>query len=409
MLFGFSNSMFQSSLVGECGESNWSHAINEKKVTQSDVQISHWQNFKDDILNMKTKFNVTTYRVSIEWSHIEPLQGNYDINVLERYKELAKHCKSLDVEPMFTLHHFNDPLWFSNIGGFEKEENIKYFVNFCQYVFSHLNKYVKIWCTINEPAIYTFMGYFLGDFPPFCKLDAIKTMTVLKNLMIAHIETYHALKLINNSDDIEIGIVHNVLIFKKRYIYDPIGSVIINVFNEITNNVLMCFFETGIYHYQGLMDSVHYENLDAMKSNDFFGLNFYANPVVGPNFQNLYGATCFPDQVMGDMYLPIDPEGFSNAIDLVSKFGVPIYITETGIADHTDELRQNFLEEYLQVIKDKVVNGFNIKGIYFWTYRDNYEWNQSEKLFGFHDKHGECRESCKLLQNFTFSSETVEC
>lgn len=409
MLFGFSNSMFQASKIGDCGESNWSFAMKENKVTQSNVKISHWENFKSDIFNMKHNFNVNTYRVSIEWSHIEPSCGTYDVCILNKYLELAEYCESLNIKPMFTLHHFNDPLWFSNIGGFGNENNIKYFVNFCKYVFEHLNKYVKLWCTINEPAIYTYMGYFLGDFPPFDKFNAIKTMNVLKNLMIAHIDVYNALKEINNSDDIEIGIVHNFLVFKKRYTYDPVGSIIVNLFNELTNNVLMKFFETGIFHYQGYMGyEVHYENKNTIKSNDFFGLNFYANPIVGPNFQNIYGATCFPNQLMGDMYLPIDSNGFGEAIDIISKLGLPIYITETGIADHTDEIRQKFLKQYVEVLNKKYKNGYNIKGIYFWTYRDNYEWNQSEKLFGFHDINGNGKPSCEILKSFKFFNDTDE-
>jgi beta-glucosidase/6-phospho-beta-glucosidase/beta-galactosidase len=225
-------------------------------------------------------------------------------------------------------------------------------------------------------------------------------MNTLKNLMISHVNVYKELRSINNSEDIEIGIVHNVLLFKKRYEYDVIGSIVINMFNEITNNVLIKFFETGVYDYDGFFGNVYYENKDILTSNDFFGLNFYANPVVGPNFQNIYGATCFPDQIMGDMYLPIDPKGFSEAIDLVAKLGVPIYITETGIADQTDNLRQIFINEYLKVFDDKITNGYNIKGIYFWTYRDNYEWNQSNKLFGFNDKFGNKKNSCKILQEF---------
>jgi beta-glucosidase len=409
MLFGFSNSMFQSSKIGDCGKSNWSEAIYNNKVTQSNVKISHWDNFITDIIAMKNKFNVSSYRISVEWSHVEPLQGVYDYEVLAKYKKYAHYCNLIDIKPMFTLHHFNEPLWFSEVGGFEKEENIILFVNYCSQVFEYLHEDVKLWCTINEPAVYTFMGYFLGGFPPFCKLNTIKAMTVLKNLMIAHIEVYKSLKKINSSSDIEIGIVHNVLIFKKRYYYDPIGTITINLFNELTNNVLIKFFETGVFEYSGYLENIYYENKDALESNDFFGLNFYANPIVGPNLENIYGATYFPDQLMGDMYLPVDPVGFSEAIDIIKKLGKPIYITETGIADHTDVVRKDFLNKYLAVLIEKIEKGYTIKGIYFWTYRDNYEWNQTEKLFGFHDVDGNMRESSKILQQYKlFNGKIIE-
>lgn len=409
ILLGFANSMFQSSKIGDCGKSNWSKAIESKYVTQSKVEISHWDNFKNDITIMKENFNVTTYRISIEWSHIEPTLEIYDQEVLNKYKELAEHCVNLNIKPMFTLHHFNEPLWFYEMGSFEKLENIQYFVNFCKYVYSNLNEYVKIWCTFNEPAVYAFMGYVIGDFPPFQKINLFKSMEVLKNLLIAHTQAYKELKLINNDINIEIGIVHNVLIFKKLYDYDILGLLISRTFNEITNDALLIFFKTGIFSYVGLFGhKIEYINIDAVNSNDFIGLNFYANPVIGPNLKNIYGATHFNDQEMADMYLPLDHKGFSEAIDLIATLNKPIYVTETGIADMTDILRQKFLLQYFSVLDRKICDGANIKGIYLWTFRDNYEWNQSEKLFGFHDIKSNPKKSCDLLKSLFVTEDLLE-
>lgn len=406
VLFGFANSMFQSSKIGDCGESNWSDAINSKLVTQSNVEISHWNNFKNDIDLMKEKFNVTTYRISIEWSHIEPTLGTYDIEVLDKYKDIVQYCNSLNIKPMLTLHHFNEPLWFYRMGSFEKEENSQYFINFCKYVFTYLNSDVKLWCTFNEPAVYAFMGYTIGDFPPFNRMNFYKSMLVLKNLLATHVKVYKELKNINNHTDIEIGIVHNVLLFKKLYDYDFLSSIVVSTLNEITNDSLIRFFKTGKFIYNGFFGyNIEYENIEALNSNDFIGLNFYANPVVGPNLKNIYGATHFPDQDMGDMYLPIDPKGFSEAIDLIASLNLPIYITETGIADASDTLRQKFLLEYFSVLDRKIFDGIKIKGIYMWTFRDNYEWNQTNKLFGFNDIHNKQKISANLLRSLFMSEK----
>lgn len=408
VLLGFANSMFQSSKIGDCGESNWSDAINSKLVTQSNVEISHWDNFKNDISSMKENFNVTTYRISIEWSHIEPTLGSYDIEVLNKYREIVQYCNSLNIKPMLTLHHFNEPLWFYQMGSFEKEENLQYFVNFCKYVFENLNSDVKLWCTFNEPAVCAFMGYVIGDFPPFNRINFYKSMLVLKNLLVAHVEVYKELKKINNSSDVEIGIVHNVLLFKKLYDYDILGSVVVSTLNEITNDSLIRFFKTGKFTYSGFFGyNIEYENMEALNSNDFIGLNFYANPVVGPNLKNIYGATYFPGQDMGDMYLPIDPKGFAEAIDLIASLNLPIYITETGIADASDTLRQKFLLEYFSVLDRKIYDGIKIKGIYLWTFRDNYEWNQKDKLFGFNDIHNIEKPSAKLLKALFMPEKNV--
>lgn len=402
ILYGFANSMFQSSKVGDCGESNWSNAIDNNKTTKSNVKISHWENWKNDIAQMKNNFRVSTYRMSIEWSHIEPIQGEYDHSILAKYMEIIEYCISLQIEPMLTLHHFNEPMWFSEIGGFENEDNICYFVNFSKLVYEELSM-VKLWCTFNEPALYAFMGYLLGGFPPF-KHNLNLTVTVLKNLLQAHVRVYFELKAID--DNRSIGIVHNVLIFKQLYTLDPISYYLTSFFNRITNDLLIEFFSTGNFKYSRPLLGIYieYNEPNAKISNDFIGLNFYANPVVGPNLANLYGATCFSAQEMGDMYLPLDPDGFSSAIDLISSLAKPIYITEIGVADHTDLLRNKFIRQYINVIEKKVSDGCDIRGYYLWTFRDNYEWNQEAKLFGFHDIDGNERPSCNILREILFAN-----
>lgn len=401
LLFGFSNSMFQSSKIGDCGESNWTESIKESRVKPPKselIKISHWDNWKSDILKMKNEFCVNTYRISIEWSHIEPENGKYNHEVLTRYKQISEFCNSLKIEIMFTLHHFTEPLWFSKIGGFEIEDNIEYFIQFCMYVFSNLHTVAKLWCTFNEPAIYAFMGYLLGGFPPH-NHNLFKTLNVLKNLLITHTRLYIKMKEFDESCN--IGIVHNVLIFKQLYTYDFIAYNLINFFNKITNDLVIAFFKTGVFEYKSFLHgiNIHYFEPNAKHMNDFIGLNFYANPVVGPNSVNFYGPTYFEGQEMGDMYLPLDTIGFSNAIELVSSLNLPIFITEIGIADQTDKLREKFVVEYLNVIKKNIDAGKIILGCYFWTYRDNYEWGQTEKLFGFHNFEGNPKSSCEILRN----------
>lgn len=53
------------------------------------------------------------------------------------------------ITPMITLHHFTHPLWFEEMGSFEKRENIEHFVNFCKLVFEEFSPKVKLWITIH--------------------------------------------------------------------------------------------------------------------------------------------------------------------------------------------------------------------------------------------------------------------
>ncbi len=398
-MIGFASSMFQTS-GDRCGSSNWTEAAKRGFVPDSTQPQPHWDQYEQDLDLMKN-MGIESYRVSIEWSHVEPQKGTFNREVIAQYHKLVDACLDRKIKPMLTLYHFNEPLWFTELGGFEQEGNIKHFVAFSQHVFSSLSSKVSLWCTINEPAVQAFMGYFLGKFPPHIVGNFTQTTCVLKNLLKAHVDVYHALKPLANGTEFQIGIVHNVLKFKPLYWFDPIAYFLTNLFNPLTNDLVIDFFKTGHFDYDiSFNEGVHYHDERACNANDFIGLNFYANPIVGPNLDNGYGATCRSNQVMGDMYLPLDPDGLSDALDQVATLNKPIYITETGVADQSDLLRQQLLPLYFDVIQKQIAKGIDIQGTYLWTVCDNYEWNEGNtKAFGFFDKNRNPRESVQVLKD----------
>lgn len=396
---GFANSIFQSS--GHiCGNSNWTASAKKGTVPDPNTSINHWHHFDKDLDEMK-KLGVNSYRFSIEWSHIEPEEGKIDYEVLAKYADMIKACKTRDIEPMLTLYHFNEPLWFSDKGGFKKEENIEYYLKYAKLVFNHFKQDVKLWGTFNEPGIQAYMGYLLGKFPPH-EHNIKDTVIVVLNFLKAHVATYNTLKKGDTNSDCQIGIVHNVLRFLPRFTWEPIESAVCDFFTSITDDLVMNFFKTGNFHYQSrVIKDIQYSDPSAVNAFDFFGLNFYANAVIGFNSKNFFGATSRNNKPMTDMYVTIDPEGFSNAIDAVSTLGKPIFITEIGIADAKDTMRQELLTAYFQVLEQKRLEGKDIRGCFFWSYADNYEWNEGySKKFGFFDHERKPKESSKQITDF---------
>lgn len=399
LLLGFANSIFQTS--GEvCGESNWTAAARKGTVPQPGKSIQHWENFEADLDHM-VEMGVNSYRFSLEWSHIEPELGRFDEAILTRYGEMIAACHARHIEPMLTLYHFNEPLWFTERGGFEKEENIPHFIFFCQSMFKRFNQQVKLWCTLNEPAVQAFSGYFYGQFPPH-EHNLQKSIRFLKNALKAHVAVYQTLKQMPAPEETKIGIVHNALCFVPRYKWEPLERWLAHFLTKITNDLLVSFLKTGHFDYdQLLLAHEHYTDPSAPASYDFVGLNFYGNVVIGFNSKNFFGPTYFAHQEMGDMFLPIDQEGFSRAIDDIATLGKPIYITETGIADNEDKFRGKFLQEYFSVVEKKCRAGVDIRGCYFWTFADNYEWNFGyTKKFGLFDNQRIERKSAQEFKNF---------
>lgn len=401
-LVGFANSMFQASNES-CGETNWSYAAHTGSVAPLALTqlISHWYNFEDDLHKMKS-LGVNSYRFSIEWGHIEPQEGVYDEEVLARYEQIIAECLRLNIKPMLTLYHFNEPYWFTQKGSFEKEENFKYFVAFCKKIFERFSSSVKHWCTINEPGVMSFSSYFYGQFPPH-KHSLKQTIQYQLNLLKAHVLIYKELKQMENGPSCEIGIVHNVLRFVPRHKWDLISKFLAPFLTRLVNDCVVKFLQTGRFEYKvrGLVN-VKYDDVDAPNSFDFVGLNFYGNVVIGFNKKNFYGATHFPGQTLGHFHIPIDPSGFSSAISEIAALGKPIYITETGYATDHDEHREKFLSEYFKVLETKIAENVDIRGLYIWTFIDNYEWDRGHEIkFGLHDQYRVQRGSAKIFQSFT--------
>ncbi|MEM3760786.1 MAG: family 1 glycosylhydrolase, partial [Candidatus Bathyarchaeia archaeon] len=59
----------------------------------------------------------------------------------------------------------------------------------------------------------------------------------------------------------------------------------------------------------------------------------------------------------------------------------PLYVTENGIADEKDELRQKFIADHWRML-EKALNEekINVRGYFHWSLTDNYEWAKGFKM-----------------------------
>ena len=57
----------------------------------------------------------------------------------------------------------------------------------------------------------------------------------------------------------------------------------------------------------------------------------------------------------------------------MSALDVPIYITETGIADAAGTRRPLWLETYIPEVERAVRDGMDVRGLMYWTLVDNFE------------------------------------
>src|SRR5262249_32882459 len=78
---------------------------------------------------------------------------------------------------------------------------------------------------------------------------------------------------------------------------------------------------------------------------------------------------------VSDLGWEIYPEGLFRVLtEWAPRAGVPIYITENGLADRTDEKRPGFISSHLAEVARAIEAGVDVRGYYHWSLLDNFEW-----------------------------------
>jgi len=366
---------------------DWEHQLdenNQPRIHNGDKSIlaaDHWNRYPDDIKLMKD-LGVNHYRFSIEWSKIEPQNGDYNVESIQHYRDLCDSLIKNNITPVVTLHHFTHPTWFEKLGAFEKKENIDHFIEYSEYAFNNLKDLVPIWCTINEPSVFVSQGYFNGIFPPG-KKDPVLAATVLENLLFAHTKTYKHLKSLNGGDNAQIGLVKNIFQFDPLRRWHILDWAFSKVLNNVFTHSTLDYFKKGYstFSLPGMVKK-HMENNDAVGAMDFIGLNYYSRMHVKGQ-ANLTEPFVFEKRakdIQTDMDYALYPEGFYEALHTINTLKKPIYVTENGVADQGNNIREIFIKRYLYALHKGLQDGLDIRGYFYWTLMDNFEWAEGYKM-----------------------------
>jgi beta-glucosidase len=347
------------------------------------VGCDHWNRYKEDIKLMKD-LSLNAYRFSVEWSKIEPRQGEFDEKALAHYEQVVEELLANGIQPMVTLHHFTDPIWFEEQGAFLKDDSPEIFARFVEKVVARLGNKVKLWCTINEPSVYALQGYFMARFPPAVKAPD-KVGIVFRNLLRAHEAAYHAVK--KAAPQAQVGLVAALVLYEPARSWCLFDVLLARAFNKSFNESHLDYIVNGRLNFSiPGMKKVKYAAA-TKESFDFIGLNYYTRFKQkfvlkrGKMFEESIKA---PPEKLTDMRWEIYPEGLYRNLKLISGYtSKPVYITENGLADDSDTKRAGFIEDHLRVLNKAIADGMNIKGYFYWSLMDNFEW-----AFGFTKRFG---------------------
>jgi beta-glucosidase len=314
----------------------------------------------------------TAHRFSVEWSRIEPEPGRWDEAALDHYREMARGLNERGLEPMVTLHHFTDPLWFAETGGWENDRT-EAFENFTRKVVGALKEYVRLWCTFNEPNVYVTLGYLNRVFPPGAS-NPVTAGRVMANLLAAHTAAYRAIHQL--CPDAQVGMAHHYRGMAPKRSWFPPDRWVIAYYSSRFNNAFPGALNTG-----WLATPLGIVRAAARGTQDFFGLNYYSKDLVqfAPfALRDAFGRRTYREgaEISPTGFIANEPEGFFEALRWSHRFGLPIYVTENGIEDAADRLRPRYLVEHLRQLWLAANFNWKIRGYFHWTLVDNFEWER---------------------------------
>jgi len=313
--------------------------------------------FKKDI-DLAKSLNLNSFRLGIEWSRIEPKEGEFNEKEIEHYKNVLLYLKQNNFKVFLTLWHFTLPKWLAEMGGWENKKSTFYFARYVKKIAENFKNQVDFWLTLNEPVMYVGAAYLTGVWPPE-KRSFLKTAKVFCKLIEAHKKSYEIIH--HLIPEAKVGIAQNVVYFHSPQ--NPADKHLSWFFNFLYNK---------LFH------------LLTKKYHDFIGLNFYYAYLVS-NLNLVKKIKRVIVRSFRKKYLKVEiyPRGIYKIVKMFAKYNLPIYITENGIDDPEGDKRIKFIEENLKWLHRGLEEGMKIKGYLHWSLIDNFEWQE-----GFEPKYG---------------------
>jgi beta-glucosidase len=342
-----------------------------KNNDKSDPACEHYQRFATDF-DLLRSLNQNAHRLSLEWSRIEPAPGEFSATALAHYREVLQALRDRGMEPLVTLHHFTNPTWIADAGGWEAPQTAEYFARFAERVTDELAGLARFWITINEPTVVAYQGYVRGEWPPG-KRDFGAALRVVVQLLRAHWLAFERIK--RRHPELQVGLAHHLRIFDPARWFAPQDRAVATAFNRVFNQTMLRSLREGRLVFPLTRNG---QASGPRQSQDFIGLNYYTRELV--KFNHRFGAELFGQRVLvepalrSDLTWELYPEGLYRTLMALRREQLPIYVTENGIADRADALRPEFLLTHLGAMLRAIQAGAPVRGYMHWTSFDNFEW-----------------------------------
>ena len=304
--------------------------------------------------DLVASLGLDNYRFSLEWSRIEPEDGEFSVAALDHYARVCDGLRERGLDPVVTFHHFTTPRWLADQGGWEHADTAARFAAFCSRAAEHLGAdRIARACTINEPNMVAFCGFILGAFPPGAT-DPKRASVVNDTFIAAHRQSVDAIR----------AAVPGV----------PVGLTL-----AMSEFVAVDGGEERLARYRHHLEDIY---LEATGGDDFLGVQTYSRTRVGADGV-LGPEEGVPTLVMGYELWPQSLEATLRRAWEVTGGAVPLIVTENGIGTDDDAQRVDYVRQALEGVLACLADGIDVRGYTYWSLLDNFEW-----AFGYRPRFG---------------------
>ncbi len=339
----------------------------------------HYERFDEDFA-LAAADGHNAHRLSLEWSRLEPSPGNFDPDAVAHYHAVLASLRRHGLTPVVTLHHFTNPLWIADAGGWADRHTVDRFESFVRFCAREFGGEVDWWCTVNEPEVLAFRGYSEGVWPPGVR-DQGRALHVIAHLLEAHGRAYHVLHAEDRADADGDGLNARVGFAKHRVNlepfrpWNPLDRLLTHledrVFNEAVERAAVDgtidLWIPGTKRVRRVLPELR----DTL---DWYGLNYYTRWRVRSQSAETHVAGA--GATLNDLGWELWPEGLEHALVAAGRFKRPVLITENGVADAYDRLRPAAIVAFVEAMHRARARGVDVIGYLHWSLLDNFEWSE---------------------------------
>lgn len=363
-----------------------------------DTACDHYHRYKEDIALLK-KLGVNSYRFSLSWSRILP-NGVGEVNHegVAFYNALIDELLANGIEPCVTLYHWDMPYALHLRGGFLSPDMPTWFYEYAALCGRLFGDRVKKFITINEPQCIIGSGYEKGRHAPGLKLSQREVLRATHILLLSHGKAVSALR--ETVEGVKIGYApcgdvicpasHSAEdIEAARSAYFSIGKEDYRSFNVpvFSDPVILGDYPKEYYEaFSDILPEITREELALISQ----PIDFYCQNIYNGRFVRSENGRAVPvSHPVGapttTMEWFVTPESlYWGPKFLYERYKLPIYITENGMANSDvmdqsgrvhDGARIAYIERYLSNLYRAKSEGVDVRGYYYWSLLDNYEWS----------------------------------